>query len=63
MEKYRLLTKGKETINSVKCHSFEEAIEYFAEKKKLSTDVLMSIFAVEKFEESLSGGSARGVKR
>ena len=63
MEEYRLLTNDKETINSVKCHSFEEAVEYFAEKKKLSTAVLMSIFAVEKFEESLPEGAAREVKR
>ena len=46
MEEYRLLTKGRETISSVKCDSFEEAVEYFAEKKRLSTTDLMSIFEV-----------------
>lgn len=46
MEEYRLLTKDRETISSVKCHNFEEAVEYFAEKKRLSTSDLMSIFEV-----------------
>jgi hypothetical protein len=63
MEEYRLLTKDKESISSVKCDSYEEAVEYFAEMKKLPITVLMSIFEVEKFEESISGGSSRKQKR
>jgi hypothetical protein len=38
-------------------------VEYFAEMKKLPITVLMSIFEVEKFEESISGGSSRKQKR
>ena len=59
MNEYRLLTKDKESINSVKCDSFEEAVEYFAEKKKLPISDLIEIFSVKKFDESLSGGTAR----
>jgi len=55
MNEYRLLTKDKEAINTVRCNSFEEAIEYFAEKKKLPITDLMSIFDVDIFtsEESV----------
>jgi hypothetical protein len=63
MEEYRLLTNDKETINSVKCHSFEEAVEYFAEKKKLSRTDLMRIFDVDIYTPLPSGGTARRVKR
>jgi hypothetical protein len=59
MNEYRLLTKDKESINTVKCSSFEEAVEYFAEKKKLPITDLIGIFSVEKFDDSLSGGTAR----
>jgi len=59
MNEYRLLTKDMEAINSVKCNSFEEAVEYFAEKKKLSITDLISIFEVEKFDVTLSGGTSR----
>jgi hypothetical protein len=47
MEEYRLLTKDRETISSVKCDSFEEAVKYFAEMKKLSVYDLLSIFIVQ----------------
>jgi hypothetical protein len=59
MNEFRLLTKDKEAINTVKCNSFEEAVEYFAEKKKLTITDLIGIFSVEKFDESLSGGTSR----
>ncbi len=59
MNEYRLLTKDKESINTVKCDSFEEAVEYFAEKKKLPITDLIGIFSVEQFEDTLSGGTAR----
>ena len=59
MNEYRLLTKDNEAINTVKCNSFEEAIEYFAEKKKLPITDLIEIFSVEKFDDSLSGGTSR----
>ena len=59
MNEFRLLTKDKEAINTVKCNSFEEAIEYFAEKKKLPITDLIGIFSVEKFDVSLSGGTSR----
>jgi len=59
MEEYRLLTKDRETISSVKCDSFEEAVEYFAEKKRLSTTDLMSIFEVG----ILSADSQEGTSR
>jgi hypothetical protein len=58
MNEYRLLTKDMEAINSVKCNSFEEAVEYFAEKKKLPITDLIRIFLVEQFEETLSGGTS-----
>jgi hypothetical protein len=58
MNEYRLLTKDMEAINSVKCDSFEEAVEYFAEKKKLPITDLIEIFLVEQFEEILSGGTS-----
>lgn len=46
MQKFRLLTRDEETISCVKCNSFEEAIQYFAEKKKLSiTDLLGDLFS------------------
>ena len=59
MNEFRLLTKDNEAINTVKCNSFEEAIEYFAEKKKLPITDLIEIFSVEKFDDSLSGGTSR----
>ena len=59
MEDYRLLTKGRETISSVRCDSFEEAVEYFAEKKRLSTTDLISIFEVG----ILSADSQEGTSR
>ena len=59
MNEFRLLTKDKEAINTVKCNSFEEAVEYFAEKKKLHITDLIGIFSVEKFDVSLSGGTSR----
>ena len=59
MEEYRLLTKDRETISSVKCDSFEEAVEYFAEKKILSTTDLISIFEVG----ILSADSQEGTSR
>jgi hypothetical protein len=59
MEEYRLLTKDRETINSVRCHSFEEAVEYFAEKKKLSITDLMRIFDVDIHTPLPSGGASR----
>ena len=58
MNEYRLLTKDMEAINSVRCNSFEEAVEYFAEKKKLPITDLIGIFQVEKFDDSLSGGTS-----
>ena len=59
MEEYRLLTKDRETISSVRCDSFEEAVEYFAEKKRLSTTDLISIFEVV----ILSADSQEGTSR
>lgn len=59
MNEYRLLTKDKESINTVKCDSFEEAVEYFAEKKRLSTTDLMSIFEVDITTPLPTGGSTR----
>jgi hypothetical protein len=59
MEEYILLTKDRETISSVKCHSFEEAVEYFAEKKRLSTADLISIFEVDILSTDSQGGTSR----
>ena len=59
MEDYRLLTKGRETISSVRCDSFEEAVEYFAEKKRLSTTDLISIFEVDILLADSQGGTSR----
>jgi hypothetical protein len=59
MNEYRLLTKDMESINSVRCDSFEEAIAYFAEKKRLSTTDLMSIFKVDILPADLAGGTSR----
>jgi hypothetical protein len=63
MEEYRLLTKDMEAINTVKCNNFEEAIEYFAEKKKLSITVLLEIFDVAEFTTQTTGGTSRREKR
>jgi hypothetical protein len=63
MEEYRLLTKDRETINAVKCNSFEEAIEYFAEKKKLSRTDLIRIFDVDIYTTLPTGGTFRSEKR
>ena len=59
MNEYRLLTKDMESINTVRCDSFEEAIAYFAEKKRLSTADLMSIFEVDILPADLVGGTSR----
>ena len=59
MEEYRLLTKDRETISSVRCDSFEEAVEYFAEKKRLSTTDLISIFEVDILLADSQGGTSR----
>jgi hypothetical protein len=59
MNEYRLLTKDMEAINTVTCNSFEEAVEYFAEKKKLSITDLISIFEVAILPDDTSGGSSR----
>jgi hypothetical protein len=59
MKEYSLLTKDMETINTVRCNSFEEAIEYFAEKKRLSTTDLMSIFEVVILPADSVGGASR----
>jgi len=63
MKEYRLLTKDREAISSVKCDSFEEAIEYFAEKKKLSRTDLIRIFDVDIYTPLPSGGTSRREKR
>ena len=59
MKEYSLLTKDMETINTVRCNSFEEAIEYFAEKKRLSTTDLMIIFEVDLATPLPTGGASR----
>ena len=59
MNEYRLLTKDMESINTVRCDSFEEAIAYFAEKKRLSTTDLMSIFKVDILPADSVGGTSR----
>lgn len=58
MQEFRLLTRDKETISCVRCHSFEEAVEYFAEKKRLSTTDLMTIFKVDILPADLVGGTS-----
>ena len=60
MKEYRLLTKDREAINSVKCNSFEEAVEYFAERKKLPISDLISIFEVDILSTDPAGGTSRG---
>lgn len=59
MQEFRLLTRDKETISCVKCHSFEEAVEYFAEKKKLPISDLIEIFEVEITSSLPTGGTSR----
>lgn len=59
MNEYSLLTKDKESINTVKCNSFEEAIEYFAKKKRLPITDLMSIFEVDISTPLPIGGTSR----
>jgi hypothetical protein len=59
MEEYRLLTNDKETINTVRCNSFIEAVEYFAEKKKLHITSLLEIFDVSEVTIITTGGSSR----
>lgn len=60
MNEYRLLTKNREAINTVKCDSFEEAVEYFAEKKKLPITDLISCFEIDIYTPLPSGGTSAG---
>ena len=46
MKTYKLLNKSKETINKVNRTSIGEAILYFSEVKKLTIDMLLSIYDV-----------------
>lgn len=61
MEEYSLLTKTKyrEVINSVKCNNFNEAVEYFAEQKKLSIADLLRIFDVASTTTLTTEGTSR----
>ena len=61
MEEYSLFTKTKykEAINSVRCNNFEEAVEYFAEKKKLPITDLLAIFDVAPTTTVTTEGSSR----
>jgi hypothetical protein len=58
MNEYSLLTKDMEAINTVKCNSFEEAIEYFAEKKKLPITSLLQIFDVSLVTDQTTWGTS-----
>lgn len=47
MKTYYLATKGSsEKINSVKAQDLEEAIEYFAQRKNLSSTLLLEIYEI-----------------
>ncbi len=46
MKTFKLITKSGETINKFCCQSYEEAVNYFAEVKKLSKKILLRIFIV-----------------
>jgi len=46
MKEYLLSIKNGETINTIKAHTLEEAILYFAKVKNLSQDSLLDIYSV-----------------
>jgi hypothetical protein len=46
MKKFKLITKSNETINIVNIETIGEAIRYFAEIKKLTVDMLLSVYKV-----------------
>lgn len=47
MDTYLLKTKSGDVINKCKAKYFEDAIEYFATIKNLSTTDLLNIYTVE----------------
>ena len=49
MKRYALKTKKGEVINTVIANDLEEAVELFAEIKKLSTEDLLNIYSVDIF--------------
>jgi hypothetical protein len=46
MKEYLLSIKNGETINTAKAPSLEEAIIYFSEVKKLTSEALLDIYTV-----------------
>ena len=46
MKTFKLVNNSEETINKVKRESIGEAIRYFAEVKKLTVDMLLSIYLI-----------------
>jgi tRNA U55 pseudouridine synthase TruB len=60
---YLRTKKSKEVLIKTSCYSIEEAIEYFAEKKKLSRTDLIRIFDVDIYTPLPSGGTSRREKR
>jgi hypothetical protein len=52
MKEYLLSLKTGEAINTTKSPSLEEAIIYFSEVKKLSTEALLDIYTVTLKEQT-----------
>lgn len=47
MEKFALKTKNGEIVNIILSEDKSKAIEHFAEVKKLTSDILLSIFEID----------------
>jgi hypothetical protein len=48
MKKFKFTAKGSnEAISSTQAENIEDAIEFFAEKKKLSTEAFLKIYEVD----------------
>jgi hypothetical protein len=63
MKEFLLLNSSKEIINTVKCQGIEEAIEYFAEVKRLVVSDLLECFDVVVSSDEFKGGTSRKNKR
>lgn len=52
INEYKLKTRDGEVVNKCKCHTLNDAIEYFAWCKDLSEDNLLQIFDISLCDES-----------
>jgi hypothetical protein len=50
MKKYNLKIKDGEIINTVSATSIDEAVEYFAEIKRMNNSDLLNLFIVDEYK-------------